>query len=295
WHGCPFKSLSSIIRPKNLVSPEIPRNSIKQLWKVVQRLVNLKSINLNHSEHLTEIPSLSLATNLESLNFQRYTSLLETHSSIRHLNKFVARNLKHCRSLTNLSTSIHLESLKKLILSGCSNLMSFPELFYNIKELSLDGTAINELPSSIEYLSKLVILNLGNSSRLEGLPSKICKLKSLQHLNLSCCSNLESFPNELRNLFPCDLYDIEAHWCSSLETLSGLSIIFTKISRNTQSFDFINCFKLHQNVVQGIINNAQLKLQLPTSNLKTQAIIIIVLKYNNSAQSNVNRDVREPT
>ncbi|KAK9221150.1 hypothetical protein WN944_009575 [Citrus x changshan-huyou] len=45
--------------------------------------------------------------------------------------------------------------------------MSFPELFCNTEELSLDGTAINELPSSIEYLSGLFILNLGNCSRLE--------------------------------------------------------------------------------------------------------------------------------
>ncbi|KAK9221153.1 hypothetical protein WN944_009578 [Citrus x changshan-huyou] len=60
------------------------------------------------------------------------------------------------------------------------------------EESSLDGSAINELPSSIEYLSKLVILNLGNCSRLEGLPNKICKLKSLQYFNLSGCSNLKS-------------------------------------------------------------------------------------------------------
>ena len=78
--------------------------------------------------------------------------------------------------------------------------MSFPELSCNIEELSLDGTAIQELPSSIERLSSLILLNLGNCLRLEGLPSKICKLKSLECLNLAGCSNLQRFPNELGNL-----------------------------------------------------------------------------------------------
>ncbi|KAK9224732.1 hypothetical protein WN943_009768 [Citrus x changshan-huyou] len=68
----------------------------------------------------------------------------------------------------------------------------FSRALLYIEESSLDGSAINELPSSIEYLSKLVILNLGNCSRLEGLPNKICKLKSLQYFNLSGCSNLKS-------------------------------------------------------------------------------------------------------
>ncbi|KAH9790018.1 Disease resistance-like protein DSC1 [Citrus sinensis] len=377
WHGCPLKSLSSKIHPENLVSLEMPHSSIKQLWKGVQRLVNLKHLNLSHSEHLTKIPDLSLATNLESLNLQGCTSLLETHSSIQYLNKLIVLNLGHCRSLTSLSTSTHLESLKKLILSGCSNLMSFPELSCNIEELSLDGTAIQELPSSIERLSSLILLNLGNCSRLEGLPSKICKLKSLERLNLSGCSNLQRLPNELGNLealkelkaegiairevpssivclknlgrlsfesfkgheqmglllpisfgltsltylrltdcsitelpeclgqlsslrilfldknnferipesiiclshlywlrisycerlkslpeLPCDLSDIEAHCCSSLEALSGLSILFTQTSWNSQCFDFVNCFKLDKNELKEIIKDAQRKMQL---------------------------------
>ncbi|KAK9221149.1 hypothetical protein WN944_009574 [Citrus x changshan-huyou] len=377
WHGCPLKSLSSKISSENLISLEMPHSSIKQLWKGVQRLVNLKHIDLSHSEHLTEVPDLSLATNLESLNFQGCTSLLETHSSIQYLNKLVILNLRHCRSLTSLSTSVHLKSLKKLILSGCSNLMSFPELSCNIEELSLDGTAITELPSSIDRLSSLILLNLGNCSRLEGLPSKICKLKSLERLNLAGCSNVERLPDELGNLealkelraeriairevpssivclknlgrlsfesfkgheqmglllpisfgltsltylrltdcgitelpeclgqllslrilfldknnferipesviylshlywlsisycerlqclpeLPCDLSDIEAHCCSSLEALSGLSILFTQTSWNAQCFDFVNCLRLDKNELKEIIKDAQRKMLL---------------------------------
>ena len=39
----------------------------------------------------------------------------------------------------------------------------FPEMSTNLHELFLGGTLIEELPSSIEYLSNLVILDLGNS------------------------------------------------------------------------------------------------------------------------------------
>lgn len=322
----------------------------------LQHLVNLKHINISHSRKLTKIPDLSLAPNVESLNLEGCTSLLETHSSIRYLKKLVILNLKQCRSLKSLPTSIHLESLK---------------------ELYLDGTAINEFPSSIECLSRLVILNLEDCSRLERLPSRICKLKSLEHLNLSGCSNLEILPDELGNLealkelkveriairevplsilclknlgrlsferfkgheqigqilpisfglhnltylklrdcgitelpktlgqlsslrillldknnferipesiillsklfwlslnycerlqslpeLPCDLSDVRAQCCTSLEQLSGLSILFTSTSWNSQVFNFINCFNLDLNSLREIVEDALSKIQL---------------------------------
>lgn len=125
--------------------------------------------------------------------------------------------------------------------------------------LKLIDCSITELPESIGQLSSLRILFL-DKNHFERISESIIHLSHLYWLSISYCKRFQSLPK-----FPCDLYDIEAHWCSSLETLSGLSIIFTKISRNAQLFDFINCFKLHQDVVQGIINNAQLKLQLPTT------------------------------
>ncbi|KAK9200140.1 hypothetical protein WN944_015336 [Citrus x changshan-huyou] len=51
--------------------------------------------------------------------------------------------------------------------------------------LILDGTAIRELPLSVELLIGLVVLNLKDWQYLESLPSTINGLKFLKILNLS--------------------------------------------------------------------------------------------------------------
>lgn len=167
---------------------------------LLQDLKNLKSINLSYSKNLLKIPDLSLARNLESLILEGCTKLSEICSSIQCLNNLVILNLKCCQSLSSLPTGIHSQSLRKVILSYCSNLKTFPDVSWNVQELFLDRTAIENLPSSIENLSRLVKLNLKNCLRLENLPSNIYELKSLQHLNLSGCSKLDGFPEYLGGL-----------------------------------------------------------------------------------------------
>lgn len=79
----------------------------------------------------------------------------------------------------------------------------FPEVPQNIKELSLKGTSISEIPASIESLSKLVKLDLGNCKELLNFLLKIFNMESLQFLNLSGCEKLKSFPeipNRVENL-----------------------------------------------------------------------------------------------
>ncbi|KAL5848583.1 hypothetical protein ACOSQ3_006627 [Xanthoceras sorbifolium] len=174
WHGCPLKSLTWNFLPQNLVVLDMPQSNVEQLWSGVQEPFKLKHLNLSHSKLLTGGPDLSLAPNLESLNLQGCTSLLDTPSSVKNLKKLGVLNLKDCKSLRNLPTCIHLSSLGTLILSGCLELKTFPEVSCNIKELFLDGTAIEELPSSIEQLSKLVTLNLENCSGLACIPISIC-------------------------------------------------------------------------------------------------------------------------
>ncbi|XP_044475721.1 disease resistance-like protein DSC1 [Mangifera indica] len=199
WHGCPLKSLQSNIFSKNLVALDMPHSSIEELWPTVQ-LDRLKHVNLSYSKHL-KIQDLSLAPNLESLILEGCTSLCEVVSSIYGLNyKLRILNLRHCKSLDSLPTDIHLQSLEKVIFSGCSNLKKFPQIFWNMKELCLDETAIEELSSSIENLSRLVLLDMKYCSKLERLPIDICELKSLEYLNLSGCSKLHGLPNNLGNL-----------------------------------------------------------------------------------------------
>ncbi|KAG4177079.1 hypothetical protein ERO13_A11G284200v2 [Gossypium hirsutum] len=177
WSGCSLRSLPLGFQPENLVVLLLPYSNIEQLWKENTALYKLKVLNLKGSENLIKAPDVTTAPNLEIL-------VLEV------------LNLKDCKSFRSLPTKIGMESLEKLILSGCSNLQSLPEIDGKMEcllELYLDGTNIKDLPSSIENLRRLKVLNLKDCKSLRSLPIKI-GMESLKKLILSGCSNLKRFP-----------------------------------------------------------------------------------------------------
>jgi len=69
---------------------------------MVQNLVNLTEVNLSNCEHLTAIPDLSKAKNLERLNLQFCTTLKVVPSSIQFLEKLVDLDLRSCTSILSL-------------------------------------------------------------------------------------------------------------------------------------------------------------------------------------------------
>ena len=90
-----------------------------------------------------------------------------------------------------------MKSLKTIDLSYCLSLEKFPEILEvmeQLVEIYLDFTAIKELPSSINNLTGLTILNLRGCGELKSLPSSI-HMGSLQTLILSGCLMLEKFPD----------------------------------------------------------------------------------------------------
>ncbi|XP_052880899.1 TMV resistance protein N-like [Gossypium arboreum] len=116
------------------------------------------------------------------------TRLANVHPSVGVLKRLKVLNVRGCKSLRSFPTKIGMESLEKLILSGCSNLESFSEIDGKMEcllELYLDGTCIKELPFSIGNLSSLVLLNLKGCRNLVSLPSSIGGCRSLKILNLS--------------------------------------------------------------------------------------------------------------
>ncbi|KAM2502912.1 hypothetical protein COP2_034221 [Malus domestica] len=91
------------------------------------------------------------------------TSIKEMPSSINKLTGLAVLNLSGCQELKSLLSSIHMGSLRTLILSGCSMLEKFLDISDVMEKLSrlyLDGTAIKELPSSINKLTGLTVLDL---------------------------------------------------------------------------------------------------------------------------------------
>lgn len=140
------------------------------LFCLNQSLRSLKTINLHHSEELLEINQLSEAHNLELIN------------------------LRGCTSLQSFPATKNLEHLKVLDLCGCAEVKIFPDVPSNIEELYLNGTDIREIPTTVETLSKLVKLDLGNCRKLRNFLIRIYNMESLEHLNLSGCITLKRFP-----------------------------------------------------------------------------------------------------
>lgn len=163
----------------------------------------LKFIKLSHSQKLTRTPDFTGIPNLERLVLEDCTSLIEVHPSIAAHKKLTFLNLKDCKNLKYLPRSIEMESLKILILSGCVKIGKFPDIHGRmgcLSRLYLDRTAIKELPSSIEHLPGLVLIDLTNCGNLTSLPSSICSLTGLRFLTLSGCSKLDTLPENLGNM-----------------------------------------------------------------------------------------------
>ncbi|XP_034887204.1 disease resistance-like protein DSC1 isoform X2 [Populus alba] len=200
WDGYPLASLPCNFRPQNLVELNLSSSKVKQLWRGDQNLGNLKDVTLSNCEHITSLPDLSKARNLERLNLQFCKRLVKLPSSIQHLDKLVDLDLRCCKRLINLPSRINSSCLETLNLSGCANLKKCPETARKLTYLNLNETAVEELPRSIEELSGLVTLNLKNCKLMVNLPENIYLLTSLQIVDISGCSSISRFPVFSKNI-----------------------------------------------------------------------------------------------
>ncbi|CAH2046351.1 unnamed protein product [Thlaspi arvense] len=194
WMKFSRKELPSNFEPKNLIDLRLPYSKITRLWNFVKITPKLKWVDLSHSSKLSSLSGLSEAPNLLRLNLEGCTSLKDLSEEMQKMKNLVFLNLRGCTSLLSLpSFTIH--SLKTLILSGCSSLENFKVISENLETLHLNSTAICELPSDIDKLQRLILLNLKDCKNLSTLPDSLGKLRSLQELKLSRCSKIKIFPN----------------------------------------------------------------------------------------------------
>nr|CAN73963.1 hypothetical protein VITISV_034210 [Vitis vinifera] len=141
--------------------------------------------------------------------------------------------LRDCENLKSLPTSIcEFKFLKTFSCSGCSQLESFPEILEDmeiLEKLELDGSAIKEIPSSIQRLRGLQDLNLAYCRNLVNLPESICNLTSLKTLTITSCPELKKLPENLgrlQSLESLHVKDFDSMNCQ-LPSLSVLLEIFT--------------------------------------------------------------------
>ncbi|KAG4399221.1 hypothetical protein AAZX31_08G188700 [Glycine max] len=141
WNEYPLMSLPSTFSGEMLVQLRMPRSHVKKLWDGLQDFVNLKGIDLTASTQLMELPDLSKATKLEIQNIAHCVNLSHVHPSILSLDTLVDFVLYGCKKLK----SLHLRSVKYIVLNGCFNLQEFSLTSGEINVLNLRGTAIETL------------------------------------------------------------------------------------------------------------------------------------------------------
>ncbi|KAK4280819.1 hypothetical protein QN277_012391 [Acacia crassicarpa] len=190
WVCYPLRSLPSSFCPKSLVELKMTWSRVEKLWDGVLDLVNLKKIDLSNSKNLLELPDFSMAKNLEEVELYNCKSMRKVHPSILTIHKLVKLNLSYCKSLTILKGDVHLRSLSNLSLSECSKLKQFSVTSENMKNLSLKGTSINELPLSMRLLNKLETLYLDRCQNLKNLPNKFSNPVLLENFESSAARSL---------------------------------------------------------------------------------------------------------
>ncbi|KAL4622261.1 hypothetical protein ACB092_06G284500 [Castanea dentata] len=196
WSGYSLKSLPPNFEPKMLVELTMCHSNIELLWKGVKQLDSLRFIKLSHSRNLVRTPDFSEARVLERIDFEGCTNLIEVHPSVGVLKHLIFLNLKDCTSLVSLPNKLEMETLEIFSLSGCSKVKKIPEFTKNmerLRELHVNGTAIVDLPSSIEHLTGLSLLNISHCKNLVHLPCAILRLELLRDFIVLGCSRLATF------------------------------------------------------------------------------------------------------
>nr|XP_023891406.1 TMV resistance protein N-like [Quercus suber] len=174
---------------------------------------SLEILNLTHCSKVKKISEF--VGNMKRLQklLLGCTAILELPSSIECLTGLNILILSGCKNLVCLPNTIcSLTLLNNLNLFGCSKFDKLPEDLGNmvsLKKLTLCGTAIKELPSSVEFLISLRSLNLTNCKNFVFLPSTICSLKSLFEICLSGCSKFVNLPENLGNLEALHTFTLE--------------------------------------------------------------------------------------
>ena len=139
-------------------------------------------MNFSNCEFITKVPDLSMMPNLEELNLENCTDLVEVHYSVGFLDRLKLMKFVECPNLRSFPRSLKLRSLELLMLEGCSGLEYFPEIDCKMERLEYIGlrsTPIKELPSSVEYLIGLKELNLDGCENLMNLPISIHQLQQI--------------------------------------------------------------------------------------------------------------------
>ncbi|GAY67662.1 hypothetical protein CUMW_258390, partial [Citrus unshiu] len=193
WDTYPLRTLPSNFKPKNLVELNLRCSKVEQPWEGEKACVP---------------------------------------SSIQNFKYLSALSFKGCQSLRSFPSNLHFVCPVTINFSYCVNLIEFPQISGKVTRLYLGQSAIEEVPSSIECLTDLEVLDLRGCKRLKRISTSFCKLRSLVTLILLGCLNLEHFPEILEKMEHLKrIYSDRTpitELPSSFENLPGLEVLFVE-------------------------------------------------------------------
>ncbi|KAK7343086.1 hypothetical protein VNO80_26049 [Phaseolus coccineus] len=230
WDGFCHESLPSNFHAEDLVELYMYRSKLKKLWDGVQNLVNLEKVYLEASGNLVEIPDLSKAEKLRSIDLSYCESLRKLHPSISSLPKLTMLELSGCTEIENLN--VHSKYLQRLYLKGCSSLKEFSVTSHEMTILDLSYTAICALPSSIQFNRKLTQLILNGCNNFDMLSNVLEPGLITAPDNFDCTQDnanlslVQSVPNIIDHLFCLEYLDLSGTIVENLpESIKNLSMM----------------------------------------------------------------------
>ncbi|CAI0396618.1 unnamed protein product [Linum tenue] len=235
WRYFPSKYLPPQFSAENLVTLDLCRSKIEQLWECECNvdLGNLKFLFLAGSRSLVKLPNLSSAKRLKVIDLASCASLVELPTSILDLPKLEELDVRECINLKldslenhanssrehNTGHSTFLPNLKKLNLSRTS-IQQVPDFICRLHIVELlcdDCPELTEFPELTDFpvipsLEKLVLTGSSIQEMVE-----FEKLTELKHLNLSNNKQLVLFAGDFSKLK--SLEKIELDGCCKLSGL----------------------------------------------------------------------------
>ncbi|XP_042959078.1 TMV resistance protein N-like isoform X23 [Carya illinoinensis] len=181
---------------KQLQELRMSHTRIKQLWKGLVVLPNLKQLYLNFCENLIEIPDLSGAPNIEEIDFSYCRSLCKVHPSIKVLKQLQKLKMSCTRIKQLWKGLVVLPNLKELDLRFSKNLIKIPNLSGapNLEKIDFSGCrSLCKFYPSIKVLQRQQELRM-SGTRIKQLWKGLVGLDNLKYLNLSGCKNLIEIP-----------------------------------------------------------------------------------------------------
>ncbi|XLT71820.1 hypothetical protein HN873_028246, partial [Arachis hypogaea] len=233
---------SSVFSSNELVSLILDRCTNLQCVKAKRHLKSLQHISVKGCSNLNEFAvSSDLIENLDLSN----TKVEKLDESIGQLQKLKCLNLEGSRVERLPKQLSTLKSLKELKLSYSELVIDkhqLQELFNGLSSLQIlhlkDCSHLLEFPDNIDALSKLRELRL-DGSNVTRLPATIKRLQELEILSLKDCRFLETLPE-----LPSSVKEFSADNCISLESVSALNTLATKMVGKTKRISFNNSLKL---------------------------------------------------